>query len=80
MAGLVPAIHGTRGASVIQIEISVAPVRIHGENHSNFPAARTMLHVALALDRRGDILVELVPDQSCQRVSFGESPAQTLKT
>jgi hypothetical protein len=37
-----------------------------------------MLHVALRLDRGGDILVELVLHQSCQGVSLGEPLAQTF--
>jgi hypothetical protein len=37
-----------------------------------------MLHVALALDRRCDVLVGFVPNQPRQRVSFGEALAETL--
>src|ERR1700723_1781328 len=78
MAGLVPAIHGKRGASVVQVEVEVSPVRIHGEDQANFPRARPRLHVALAVDRRCDVLVELVPHQPCQLVSFGESAAESF--
>jgi hypothetical protein len=37
-----------------------------------------MLHVALALDRRGDVLIELEPHQPRQRVALGESLAETF--
>jgi hypothetical protein len=37
-----------------------------------------MLHVALALNRSGDLVVELEPNEPGQRASLGESPCIDL--
>ncbi len=76
MAGLGPAIH--EGAarrltpSPIQFLEEVSPFPVFCVNQPDLPGAGPMLDIALALNRRADILVEFLPDEAFQPVPARE--------
>ena len=78
MAGLVPAIHVFLGGSRVQVFVQVPPVGVRGMDEANFPSARPVLDVALALDRVAEVFVELGQHKSLEAISACESVDQAF--
>ena len=68
MAGLVPAIHGSR-----QPIVKVIPVGVRREDQTHLPASGPVFHVALALDRGADIRVGFCKYEPLQPIFFREA-------
>ena len=66
---------GVVGATrlLVQRLVEIIPIGIHAVDQADFPGARPVLQVALALDRQADVVEPFVINESLQAVGFCEA-------
>jgi hypothetical protein len=62
----------------IQALIEIFPVWVHLVDQSEFPRARPMFQVLLALQSVPDIVVKFVIDETFQAIALGEAVDETF--
>ena len=65
-------------ASPVQLVVEIAPFAVFGMDKPHLPRARPVLDIALSLDGRADVFVELQPDQALQAIATSEPLDEAL--